>query len=240
MLLDEKTAQAHFVIGYCAQFDWNWELAEKSFVEALKHKPNYSRVYLEYGHILDLQNKKAEAGSVFRKLLELGQFNPFNKASACEHLYFDRKFDEAEKLCIESERLDPGYRIPRYIRHRMYIFRNQPSKILDLKYRHKSASLEENRSHIKALENQNVRRYVQLLLSNPKISMTSMERAALYAHIGDREKAIEHLEKGVKDPFLDFYRLNADPLFESLKHENRFIELLESINIPEENLKDRR
>jgi len=234
--IDKETAQAHFVTGFCAQFDWNWELAEKSLLTAIKLKPHYSRVYLEYAHVLDMQKKYAEAESVFKKLLEIGPFIPFYKASACEHFYFDQKFDEAEKLCRASEKLDPGYKMPRAILQWMYIYRVQPNKILELEFSNGEQDEPKNKLLVKALQDGDVKRYVKLLANDPDRKATSIKRAAWYVYIGETEKALEKLENAVEKPVFDYYRINADPIFGKLKREKRYVELLESINIPKEKL----
>ena len=188
--LDQENAESHFVIGYCAQFRWKWKVAEDSFRKAIKYKPNFTRAYLEYGHVLDTQKKFAESGEAFRKLLELSPLSAFYYAAACEHFYFDQNFDEAEKQCVRAEQLEPGYRISRYHRRNMYVYRNQAQKIYDLEFGDQSPKELLSNPYARALKNGDVKKYVRLLVNDPKKSATAIGRAGWYAYLGG--KAASH------------------------------------------------
>ena len=62
--------------------------------------------------------------------------------------------------------------------------------------------------------------------------------AVLYAALGEKEQAIDSLEKAFQERCYEMYFLNLErhTLFRSLKSEPRFQDLLHRMNFPQKNL----
>jgi len=56
--------------------------------------------------------------------------------------------------------------------------------------------------------------------------------AVTYAQLNDKEKALEYLEKGIRERDGQVFLINMNPQFDNLRNDPRFQELIRRLNLP--------
>lgn len=235
--LDGANAAAHTALAqiYHRKY-WDWENAEKSFQKAFEANPDYAPAHHEYGIFLGIRRRFSEAEAEMKKAIEAEPLSPFYFASLCELYSFDRRFDEALKQCDYAQNIEPDFWRTRkqlfwiYAQKRMYA--EMAEMILG-----KASEIEKaDHALTKALAENDLRSFWQSLiderLNNPKNSASSsLAIATFYLQTGEREKALDYLEKalGERDFFLP--TANADFVFDSIRGENRFVAVMQKIGL---------
>ena len=94
--IDEKLAEAHALLGRIStMYDWNWELAEQEFKQALELNPNSSIIHFHYCDCLSVTGQHEEAVIEVKRARELDPLSVTTNGNVGERLYFAGRFDEA-------------------------------------------------------------------------------------------------------------------------------------------------
>ncbi len=233
--IDSSVAEAHLAMGYCYQYNWDWKNAEEAYQNAIRLNPQYALAYHEYASMLDLQCRFAEAEINFKKAIELEPFSPHFRSSFCQHYYYDKNFNHALAQCFEAQKINSGFWKTSKILHWIYVAQGRYDEVLKVIYGHLSESEIAQNPFAKALSDGNIKRYWELSvkerLNDPKKSFSPYAMASYYIHLGDKEKTLEYLKKGAESPIYEIQVANADPIFDAVRKDIRFVELMKKINL---------
>ncbi len=233
--LDPAVAEAYLVLGFCHQFKWEWKEAEQNYRKAIELDSTLDRAYIEYGMMLDYQRRFAEAEMNLKKALELEPFVPFYYATLCEHYYFDSKYAEALKNCYQSLKIIPDYSQASKNIQWIYVQQKRFDEVEKLLFRNLSKEEKLKNPEAKALVEGDIQKFweinVQSRLSHPEKKYSPVAIATFYAKLEDRDKTLEYLEKAAEKPEDLLHRANANPIFNFVRTERRFIELMKKVNL---------
>lgn len=233
--LDGSIAEPHLALGFCHWFNWDWKNAEQAFQKAIQINPENARAYHEYGVMLDLQRRFAEAETNFKKAIELEPFSPYFRSSLCQHYYYDKRFNDALAQCYQSEKINPAFWRTLKILQWIYTAQGRYDEIFKFNYGNLTKAEIAQNSLAKTLSEGNVKKYWELSLkerlNNPQKGYSPYAVAGFYARLGDQEKTLEWLEKASESPTYDLSAANADPLFDVVRNDARFKELMKKINL---------
>ncbi|MGC3943761.1 MAG: adenylate/guanylate cyclase domain-containing protein [Chryseolinea sp.] len=94
--IDDSLAEAHAVLGYAATFyDWDWALAEREIKCAIAYNPNYAAGYLYYSWYLGSQWRLEEARAAIVRASELDPLALIIHANMGNYYQWKRDYDEA-------------------------------------------------------------------------------------------------------------------------------------------------
>lgn len=233
--LDAKIAEAYLVLGFCHQFNLEWKEAEENYRKAIELNPNLDRAYIEYGTMLDYQRRFAEAEINLKKAIELEPFVPFYYVVMCEHYYYDTKYDEALKSCYQSQKIEPNHWQTEKKLQWIYVQQGRYDEVEKLHYGKLTKEEKLKNPEAKALMEGNIKKYweinaeTRILNANKRFSPVAV--ASFYAKLEDKEKTLEYLEKATENPEDMLYRVNPNPIFNFVRREPRFIELMKKVNL---------
>ncbi len=238
--LDGNLAEAHVARALVAQdCDWDWATAESEYRRAIELDPNYATAHHWYGEYLGLMGRFDESRLEFQRARELDPLSLIIQADEGITLYYARDYDGAIRQLRAVLDMDPAF--PRtgplpfaYIRQS----RNADAYAwLESKkwagaepwYRATEAYLDArtgktNEAHA-ALDN--------LLRMNERRQIDPLYLAYAYVGLGDNGKAFAWLEKARDTHSLSLTALKVDPIYDPLRGDARFTQLLRDMNFPQ-------
>ncbi|MBS1792530.1 MAG: winged helix-turn-helix domain-containing protein [Acidobacteria bacterium] len=238
--LDPQLGEPVASLAYVAAFyDWDYPAADELFRRSLALNPNYPTGHQWYGDFLADMGRFAEAHAQFAEAMRLDPTSPIIINAEAHALFNERRYDEV----IETDRrclaLDPnfgmcytnlGFAYERKgmdaeaaaaLARAMALIGEPDDSVTEVREAFRRGGL--RGFWEKRLEQIQTRPYLK---NFPPVSV-----AVVYAEIGDREKALEWLERGYVQR--DRYLVSAKnyPWFDFLHGEPRFQALLRRINL---------
>lgn len=222
--IDENLAEAHATLGSIAAcYDWDWELAEKEFQLALKLNPNNAIAHQWYSQYLDVVGRRDEARKHINIAIELNPYAENAHYLSMYYYYRDGNYNEFIK------------RYGAWARLKAYLFTGQYDKGIDhlCKYFGSFLTGNEDIKLRNVYEEAGIEEALRWYIGNEKERNPTNYRliASMYAFIGEKEQAIDYLEKAytARKNFLPL--IKYEPEYEILRTEPRFIELLREMNL---------
>ncbi len=234
--LDHNLGAAHAWLGMLAfSYEWEWQNAENEFKQAIELDPNYSFAHLAYAVFLVTVRKPEQGFAEMRRAHELDPTSELTNMVSVHVFYLARQYDpaiEQAKIAIE---LNPGswgayyWLGASYERKGMYEQASAAylkSKALD------GLGPEELDAFRSAYRKSGIRGYWQQELATVKPNRSECWMAVIYAHMGDKDRTLEYLNRGFQHHCTDLRMLNADAIYDSLREDPRFQYVLHRMKFP--------
>ena len=239
--IDNRLGEAHVSLGYVSyMYDWDWPVAGKHFEQALTLNPAYSRAHTFYPFYLSSLGRSEEALAVAKHSLDLDPASPAVSHSLAVQLYLARQFDQAIEQSHKTLELDPNFAISYatlgevYVSKGMYreglptlkkysaLSRGRAMSLALLGYAH--ARLGERSEALRILE--------QLEAASKERYTPAVSFAVVYAGLGEKDQAFAWLEKAYGERTSRLGYLKVEPLWDPLRTDLRFADLLRRIGLP--------
>ncbi len=240
LLLDETLAEAHTALAqYSAQYEWNWAEAEKEYRRALELNPSYATAHQYYGFYLTEQGRLEEALVAMTEARKLDPLTPYISANLAWIHYLARRPDEAlaqNKRLVEAE---PKFAVAHYGLGLNY---QQKGMIEEAIVEFEQArSLDPENPFLLALLGQayaisgkqdDARRMLAALQERAKHRLTDpFNNALIYVGLGEKDQVFAWLEKAYDFRSEGLLTLKVEPLYDSLRADPRFTDLLRRMNL---------
>jgi len=231
--LDDTLGEAHTTLGMIKSVSLDRQGAEEEFIRAIELNKNYSPVHHHYSYLLSALGRHKEAISEAKKALELDPLSAVMLRGLGIVYFRAREYDNAlEKL---EAALDFN---PESTPNHLFLFLTYQKKKM---YRESISALEERLSLTgykelaKLIEktygesgyNEALRQVVHQPLRNPYI------KATLFSIIGEREQAIEWIERAYEERHPFIFYLKVDPTFDNLRSHPKYKALLIKLGLKE-------
>ena len=240
--MDDELAEAHVSLGYASfTYDGDWLAAGKHFEQALALNPSYSRTHTFYAFYLSSLGRHEEALELARFALDHDPASPAVSHSLAVQLYLARQFDEAIEQAHQTLELDANFAVAyapmaeAYLSKGMYREALPPlEKYVALSRRSAACLGLLGYSHARSGERTQALRIIEELKDASKHSFVPAFFFAL-VHTGLEEKdlAFAWLEKAHQERFNRLAYLRMEALWDPLRSDNRFTDLLRRIGIPQ-------
>lgn len=230
--LDAQQIGAIIVLGQVAlNKDSDIEKAETLFKKAIEINPNYASAYNEYGNLLAFKGNFAESERILKKALELEPFSPLYNTSLCQTYYFDKKSDAALKQCRFAQQLEPDFWLARKNLFWIYVFKKMNKEAAEMILTRFSDAEKERLPFVKPMLAGDFAEYWKYQLGGKSQMPNGYVNAVFYMQLGEREKALESLEQHFANKGRPSFTVNADPIFEQLKSDPRFVDILRKLKL---------
>jgi serine/threonine protein kinase/tetratricopeptide (TPR) repeat protein len=233
--LDDTLAEAHVSLAFIkADYDWDWVGADREFQRAFELNPSYAAGHDLYGFILREQGRLEEAVAEGKRAVQLDPLSIASNRDLGYEFYDARQYDQA----IEQERktleLDPNYSQAHSVLGRAYLQKSMYDEgIAEFEKEGSTDLLNIGRAYAMAgrkAEAQKVLDQLSALSKEKYVAPKNM--AAIYAALGEKEKAFEWLEKSYQDRSLAVgLGMKSFPGFDPLRSDPRFADLLHRMNL---------
>jgi TolB-like protein/lipopolysaccharide biosynthesis regulator YciM len=240
--LDPQSAEAHAALGRMRMaYDWDWVGAESEYRRAIDLNPNYALVHTWYSWLLVAVGRIDEAMSEAQRAVELDPFSVTINVSSAWLSYLARRYDESIEQARRTIELDPTFSSPFEIVAMAYEAKGSADMAFAEYQKYKKVAGYDART-IAALKSAHdaggMKGYVRKLLemekqeTNETGNVWSLQMAHLYARLGDRDQTFSWLERAYAERHDRMFLLKADPVFNALHSDPRFIDLMRRIGLP--------
>ena len=221
-----------------AQFDWEWQKAESGFLEAIAQKPRYATAHHWYAEFLTTQGRFDEA---LKEIKLAAEIEPLSMPISVDwgfYLFLARRFDEAIIQFRKTLRFDPNNLNALTFMSATYEAMGDHKQAVStyLEFLRVRKRKPEEIEAIKAtFEQQGMAAYWRLKLERLQPAITSGDSAAelraayLHSSLGEKDQALELLEREYQKHFYALWYLKVDPRYDNLRNDPRFADLLKRV-----------
>ena len=241
--IDPTLPEAHTFLAYSLViYDWNWVEAERSFQRAIELDPNNSAAHFRYGQIyLAPTGRVNEALVEIKRGLDLEPLDINMGATLAWAYSVGRQDDKAFEQAKKTYDLDPVHPIGRWILSQIYTDTGRYQEAISLseqwlqtdptnQFALRDAGVAYARAGRGDKAEEMITRFREIAKSQ---YIPSCRIAAIYGHLGERDKAFEELRKAFELRDWELFRLNADTYWRPLRDDPRFKEMLKRLNLPD-------
>lgn len=242
LALDDTIAEAHTALARDKwYYEWDWAAAEREFQRAIELNPGYATARQWYAEYLWVTARPEEALTQIQQALELDPFSLIMHLALGRHFYLTRQYDQAISQFQETIEMNPNFflghfdlgfvyvQVGRYedaiseFQQAIRLYPGSPVCVGGLGYAYARAGQDrEARQTLAQLRQLSEQRYVPALYL-----------AAIYAGLGEMDRAFGWLEKAYGERSNYLVYLNLEPPFDPLRSDPRFQALLRRMNFPE-------
>jgi eukaryotic-like serine/threonine-protein kinase len=248
--LDDSLAETHTSLGMIKlSYDFDWAGAEHEFKRAMELNPSYPLAYVMYGQYLTMVGRYADAGPYFEKAHRLDPLFSESYRGKGYSCFMAHKYDEAILQYRKALELEPdaityfGLVLARAEKGDSSTAITEAEKATKLDaspllltslasaYARAGRRADANRvlRGLEAMWDRQGAAPAWHTAGTPYVC--PYEVAGVYAQLGDRDRAIDWLDKAYRNRSC-LYWLRQDPRFDSIRSDPRFQELLARINFP--------
>jgi len=246
--LDNTLGEAYASRGFTRAMNrWQWSEAEKDLKRAIELSPGYGTAHQWYATLLAITGRVEEAKTQMRQALAIDPMSYNFLADMGQMHYFAREYDQAELYCKKALEIQPEFVFALAYLQGIYLKKGEDDKVLDPYLRlHRAMYQSAAYSNVEIIDKQlaelreiYVHSGYQGLLRH-EISNTSQTTPnngykyslfVTHAKLGEKEKALEWLEKSYESHNFMLPFANADPMFDNLRTEPRFQAVLRKMNL---------
>jgi serine/threonine-protein kinase len=237
--LDSWLAEAHTVLGFCAQYDWNLAGAEQEFQEALRLNPNHATSHHWYSAHLANRGKTAQALVEIRKALAVDPLSAVIQIKIGEILYAGGRYDEALVEVDKSLQLSPEFVSAYDVRGRVFLVQKKiPEAIAEFeKVRNRTGDTPYalgplGYAYARASRTNEARQILEKLKSiSAGGGAASRGIAFVHQGLGELDQAFFWLERGVESRDRDPRNWKFDPLMADVVKDPRYAALLKKFGL---------
>jgi adenylate cyclase len=234
--LDPELPEAHLSLACALAGAFDWRNAQIEFDRAIELNPNLAWAYEIYAWFLGGLGRLDEAIAKDTKAIELDPLNSFFQAALAYFLYHARRYDDAIVQIKKTLELDPTSTLARHLLGCCLLWKGdtagaiaefQRSKIMVtgawyqglLGYAYAiSGDRPKAEQILRELEEMAKRQYVN-----------STAFADIHLGLGEKEKALDWLEKSYQDQESACWYLKVDPIYDHVRNEPGFQALVEKV-----------
>ena len=240
MQLDDTLAEAHAALGHAKLFyEWDMPGAGVEFQQAVRLNPSYATAHQWYALYLTAQERHAEAIVQIQLAREIDPLSLIINTHVGFVFYHAQRYDEAIAQCRRTLELDPNIADAHYI---LGLALGQQGKydeaLAELQI---AARLNEPISDVNAAlayfyavsgrraESEKIlTKFQQAAAQEDKVPAHYL--AIIYTGLGDYDNAVTALQTAVKNHWYAMIYLRVDPIFDPLRSNREYLELLSQMS----------
>jgi serine/threonine-protein kinase len=219
-------------------FDYDWTRSKNTLKKAIDFNPNYSRAHLFYGNLLQYTGESTDQGiNELKKALSLDPLSNNPNYVLGRNYYYARKYDSSYKQLKKTLALFPDFHLAQgnlvfvLLAQKNYTEAFHVIEKLDTIYKalyYKPTVL----SYAYAISGNKISARSELEKSLAKRpDQSPYDLAKVYIALGDRNEALNNLEKAYQIRDVWMYNIYGDPVFDSIRNEPRFKAILKKMNL---------
>jgi TolB-like protein/Flp pilus assembly protein TadD len=236
--IDEQLAEAYAALSNVANFTWDLETAEKSIVRAIELKPNYASAHQWYSMLLTSHARFSEAIAEMKRALQLDPLSLIINADLGDVYFRARNYDLAIQQLRKTIEMDQNFYFAQYRLGVAYIFKGEISK--GMEQLRQAMQLDDDPTMLASMgygygisgNTEEAEKTLVLLVEVSSQRVVSpYDYARIYAGLGDKEKAMEYLQRCLEQREWQLLKLNFDPYWDNLRDDSRFVELVKKVGL---------
>ena len=238
--IDDTLAEAHTTFGAITMFyNFDWATAEREYRRSLELDPNYATVYEVYSYCLSSTGRIDEAIQIARHGSEIDPLSVPQSNDLASAYYYARRYDDAIKQLQKSLEMNPNHAGSYSGLGVCYEQKGRYEEAIAA-YQ-KAISLTERTSNFlgelghayaaSGKRSEALKILYEMKGMSGQEYVSPYDLAILYTGLGDREHALEELNKAYEERAGWLISLKVEPLFDTLRSDPRFTELLRRMKL---------
>ena len=238
--IDPQLAEAHASLGHALLHNWEWEASEKELRTAIRLNARYASAHHWYSEYLTAM------GAFERSIEELslaGELDPLSliiRADLGRAFYYARQYDRVVEQESGTLEMDPTFWLSHLNLGRSFTQTGRhDDAVAELQ---KALQLLPDNTEIIAFlafayaaagrDKEAQEQLAQLLQRSERGHVPPYHLAIVYAGLADNDEAFRWLETAYGKRAVDLFTLKVEPMFDGLRGDPRFGELLTKIGFP--------
>jgi len=238
--IDDGLAEAHAALALITQnYDWNWQTAGQEFRRAIELNPNYPTAHHWYAEHLMWLGRFDEALAESERARRLDPLSLIIAADNGAIFYYSRQYDRAIEEWRSVIEIDPQFPRAQLIAH-AYVHKGMFDEAIAGVQRTRSFLPDRwywcNLAYVYGRSNRPAEgrhALAELLRIDRRETIDPRLLALAYAGLGEKEKALDWLEKALAEHSDEMVNLKVNPGYDALRTEPRFQELLRKTGLAE-------
>lgn len=238
--LDDSLAEAYTSLGLISFFyEWKWQDAETQFRRAIASNGNYAMAHNWYALELAALGRFQEALDEIHRAEKLDPLSLIIRTDVGRISYFSRRYDDAIDACRRALEMDPRFARAHTRLGMVYAAKGEhAAAIAEL---HKALELSGPDAYLDGLLGYSLARVGQgasarkllerLRHPSPNQYVPPFSVALVYLGLGERDHAIDWLEKAFDDRSTLMAYAYTDPLLDPVRSDARFRHLVQRIGL---------
>jgi len=242
--LDSSFAEAHTALALVNHhYHWKWKEAEAGYEQAIELNPDHADTHLWYSWMLLALGRRDHAFDEIEQTMSIVQETDPHRLVAVHTTraaayYFGREYQRAVEECEKAEQLDPEYFMLHFIAGRAHMRLNNYAKAIkhlktaigtgEMPLMEAALGLAYAVSGKKGLTQKLAE---QFKAAAKKRYIPPTYFGMLFAGLGDRDKALEWLEKACQERADGLTWLNVEPMLDEVRNDPRFQDLIRRIGL---------
>ena len=236
--LDDSLAEAHISMGMIRAAEWNWDEATKEYGRATELTPNSADAHFFLSDLAISRGHPQEWKTHIDRALKLDPLNFFFQCFYGWQLLYLRRYDEAIAELRKALRTEPNLPAAHLRLWSAYYGKGvheeavAAAKTFFETLGDKEVVQALHRGYADAGYSGAMRLAAETLTERSRFTYVQPTQIArLYAHAGDRDHALEWLEKAYEERLIAMVHLGVDLDWSSLHSESRFQDLVRRVNL---------
>lgn len=239
--IDADLAEAHTTLAYAlANYDWNFAEAEREYLRAIELNPNHPTAHQWYAEFLSAMQRFDEAKAEIRRAEQLDPLSPIIQSMVGLIFYHARDFDAAIAQYQKTINNHPNFPVVYAYLSLAYAQKGMFDEAFEAeaKLLQTAAGVDEKGvESLRQIYRQNGwKSFLKTLLDGTNAEaknhyVNAFSQAFLYMRMGEREEALEWLEKSFAEQHRYVVYLNADPYADFLRDDPRFQDLIRRVGL---------
>jgi serine/threonine-protein kinase len=236
--LDDSLGEAHNSLASVQWDELEWEASEREFRRALELNPSYATAHQWYGEYLSNWGRHEEAIREQETAEKLDPLSLIVRTSLGGAFYYARQYDRAIQQVRKTLSEKPDFFIANVFLGRAYLKKGMFEEAITVLAKAKEVSETSESLGILghaygvAGRRSDALRVLERLQELSKTAYVSpFDRALVYTGLGDRDRAIDWLDRAVAERSAHIGEINCDPVFDPLRSDPRFAGLLRRIGL---------
>lgn len=238
--IDNSLAEAHASLSLVYYQGWQWAEAESEYKRSIELNPRYASAYLWYSLWLEVMGRQSEALTQIRRAQELEPLSPIISANVARQYTVSGNIDAGMAESIKNIELNPTSGVAHQVLALTFHLKGDNQKAV--KEAEKAVELTKRGDRALAMLG-----YIQARAGNHADALLVVKEleekytrqeakavsvAAVYAGLGEKDRAFMWLEKSFRQRSLLAHELLLEWHFHFLQQDPRFKDLLTRMGLP--------
>ena len=238
--INDSLGEAHASQGQLLTYEGRLREAKQEFQRAIDLSPNYATAHYWLGSTLVNAGEFDEGIAEIKRALELDPFSTFVNTNLGEAYLMARKYSEAISQARKTIELDPSAVNAHWTLAKALEFDGQFDEAL-AEYEKWSASRKQDalpylvHLHVTKGDRTTALQILEQLHDLERNgSVWPLGYAIAYGALGEKDKAMEWLERSYRETDFGIYSIKVNPFLDSLRGDPRFEKLVSEVIPPEQ------
>ena len=235
--IDDNLAEAHTSLGSVKAFyEWNWNGGEQEFKRAIALSPNYATAHQWYAYLLVARGRLDEAATEMKQAQILDPLSMIIQSNLAGSYYYRRQYKQAIDECKKTLEFDPNFSTALVFLSAAYAQEKQYDEAISqlMKVPENNTEARGLLGYVYAVSGKKDRAD-EILGKLQEKSRREYVPPSYFAMIslglGRKDRALASLEQGYVEHDQGMNLLKIDPVWDTLRSDSRFQELLNLVNV---------